>query len=135
MANVGTLENNPFLYDDFTGSLQVITEPSGDAVSNAADILANTTGSVSLPPDLFANLSDNNLGLVFTTFNTSVLYPLANETRETFAVASSVVGATVAGHTVTGLTTNVTIVLKLTEAVSIIHSVHIYICRVCLARS
>jgi len=135
MANFGTLENNSFLYDDFTGSLQVIAEPSGDAVLNAADILANTTGSISLPPDHFAILSDNNLVLVFTMFNTSVLYPLANETRETFAVASIVIGATVAGHIVTGLTTNVTIVLKLTEAVSIIHSVHIYICRVCLARS
>ena len=86
---------------------------------NAADISANTTGSISLPPDLFANLSDNNLGLVFTMFNTSVLYPLANEMRETFSVASSVVGATVAGHIVTGLTTNVSIVLKLTEAVSV----------------
>jgi len=87
----------------------------------AADISANTTGSISLPPDLFTTLLDSNLGLVFTMFNTSVLYPLANETRETFAVASSVVGATVAGHTVTGLTTNVTIVLKLTEAVSVYH--------------
>jgi len=29
MANFGTLENNSFLYDDFTGSLQVIAEPSG----------------------------------------------------------------------------------------------------------
>jgi len=85
----------------------------------AVDISANTTGSISLPPDLFTTLLDRNLGLVFTMFNTSVLYPLANETRETFAVASSVVGATVAGHTVTGLTTNVTIVLKLTEAVSV----------------
>jgi len=100
---------------------------------NATDISTNTTGSISLPPDLFANLSDNNLGLVFTMFNTSVLYPLANETRETFAVASSVVGATVAEHIVTGLSTNVSIVLKLTESVSIIHSVHVCICRVYLA--
>jgi len=104
------------VYRTDDGLLQVITEPSGGEVVNAADISANTTGSISLPPGLFSTLPDGNLGLVFTMFNTSVLYPLANETRETFAVASSVVGATVAGHTVTGLTTNVTIVLKLTEA-------------------
>lgn len=101
----------------FSGSLQVDTESRGTEVVNAASISANTTGSISLPPELFATLPDSNLGLVFTMFNTSVLYPLANETRETFAVASTVVGATVAGHTVTGLSTNVSIVLKLMEAV------------------
>ena len=111
--------NNPFLHNDFTASLQVITEPS-EEVLNAAQVSANTTGSISLPAQLFATLSDSNLGLVFTMFNTSVLYPLANETRETFAVASSVVGATVAGHIVRGLSSNVTIVLKLNESVSTI---------------
>ena len=92
---------------------------------DASDISANTTGSIQLPAQLFASLSDSDgsLGLVFTMFNTSVLYPLANETRETFAVASSVVGATVAGRTVRGLSSNVTIVLKLMDSVRIINCI------------
>ena len=94
-----------------------MTGPSGGM---PVDVSPNTTDSIILPRELFGSLSNDTFGLVFTMFNTSVLYPQANETRQTFAVASSVVGATVAGHIVRGLSTNVTIVLKLMESVSYI---------------
>ena len=103
-----------------TDSLQVTTGSSETEPVNAANVSTNTTGSIILPPELFGSLSNDTFGLVFTMFNTSVLYPQANENRQTFAVASSVVGATVAGHIVRGLSTNVTIVLKLMESVSYI---------------
>ena len=103
-----------------TDSLQVATGSSERRPNSAASVSPNTTGSIILPPELFGSLSNDTFGLVFTMFNTSVLYPQANETRQTFAVASSVVGATVAGHIVRGLSTNVTIVLKLMESVSYI---------------
>ena len=103
-----------------TDSLQVTTGASERRPVNATNVSTNTTGSIVLPRELFRSLSNDTFGLVFIMFNTSVLYPQVNETRETFAVASSVVGATVAGHVVRGLSTNVTIVLKLMEGVSYI---------------
>ena len=109
-----------FFSHTHTDSLQVATGSGERGPVNAANVSPNTTGSIILPQELFGSLSNDTFGLVFTMFNTSVLYPQANETRQTFAVASSVVGATVAGHIVRGLSTNVTIVLKLMESVSCI---------------
>lgn len=51
-------------------------------------------------------------------FGSSVLMPQANESRATFAVASTVVGATVVQHDIIDLNDNITVVLRLDDPVS-----------------
>ena len=65
----------------------------GDNLESDDDI-----SSVSLPPSLFKNLrmksSADNVGLVFTSYSNSILFPLALNTSDTF-IGSSVLGVTV----------------------------------------
>ena len=83
--------------------------------ANSSD---NTAVSISLPPSVFQELNTSEIGLVFTMYNSSVMFPSANTTAGPFRVASTVVGATVAGYTFHNLSDNVTIVLRLHESVS-----------------
>ncbi len=97
--------------------------------------LTNTDiGSISLPPELFKNIStEMELGLVFTMFESSALFPISNISRlfpeanntDSFAVASSVIGTTVAGHSVTNLTENSTVQMgiRLENSVSWQHAI------------
>lgn len=78
--------------------------------------------SITLPPSLFGNLnqsSDTEINLLFGAYKSSSLYPQANQTDENFAVASSVISATVIGleNDIMNLTEDVSIVLKLDSEV------------------
>ena len=77
--------------------------------------------SITLPPELFQNISieDVDIGLVFTMFNTSVLFPVfyisqlfpeATNT-DSFAVDSSIVGATIAGYSINDLAENASVLM------------------------
>ena len=90
-----------------------------EASTVPGDTNGDIAGSILLPSELFVELSDTNTGLVFTLFESSVLFPLFNEMRPTFAVASTVVGATIAGQDTSNLPRNVTIVLRLADSVSV----------------
>ena len=103
-----------------------------DAGSVAADAMDVPEGQVSinLPPELFKDLEGNNdISVLFGVYQSSVLFPVSNETRyrlanitdpSHFDVASTLVSTTVIGHNVTSLPneTKVTIVLKLQSNVS-----------------
>ena len=71
--------------------------------------------SVSIPPEAFQqlNISGDDVDIVFTLFNTSVLFPLANEIKSTFGVASSVISATIIGYDTTDLIANITFIAEL----------------------
>ena len=77
--------------------------------------LNTTKASIFIPPDFFQqlNISEEYVDIIFTMFNSSVLFPLANETRPTFSVASTVIYATVVGYDTTAITSNVTFIAKL----------------------
>ena len=94
--------------------------------------------SITLPSNLFQNLFQNltaadDVSVLFNTYDSSVLFPISNETQYKlanisdpklvgrFQVASSLVSATVVGYDVHNLPNNtkVTIILKLQSNVSL----------------
>ena len=94
------------------GDLSAQSGPANNSSDEEPDI------SISLPPSLFQQLSNDSFTLLFSMFESSVLLPQANESRSTFAVASTVVGATVANHDIAGLDDNITVTLRLGYPVS-----------------
>ena len=90
-----------------------------------AGTLATSTGSadsgggtsISLPPELFSDEDGINedVRLAFTSYDAATLFPLSNDGSRSprFSIASSVIGATVAGTPLSGLSTNVTIVQRI----------------------
>ena len=78
------------------------------------------TASIQLPGTLFntsnvtASEVGEGLGLVFSFFATSVLFPLPNETDSNFEIRSSVIGALLAGvPVVTGISDTISITFQL----------------------
>ena len=77
---------------------------------------------ISLPPSLFdlefdEMASDEDVGLAFTFYESSNLFPLANGTGRNAVIGSSVIGAIVAGKPVLNLPDPVIIVLPLLDPV------------------
>lgn len=91
---------------DFTG---------GDI--SASDFDENYSG-ILLPPDVFANNPDESVGIVFSSYSSSQIYPLINKTLETFDVASSIVSATLIGNA-SEFNASVYVVLKLQVEVNL----------------
>ena len=109
-----TLSHYPFIGQS-NSSVSSTEEPSRNQSNN------NLPVSISIPPEAFqTNTSDNGThGMIFAVFTDSALFPLRNETRANFSVASTVLSATIAEQTVAvDLERNVTIVLHLGSAVS-----------------
>ena len=88
-------------------------------VTSAGRIDNSSVVAISLSPELFQLLltDDSNIGLVFTMYSSSVLFPPADisqlfpeaEDTSTFTIGSSVVGLTVAGYDITDIPDNVTV--------------------------
>ena len=76
---------------------------------------------ISLPPTLFDQVfdqaSNEDVGLAFTFYESSNLFPLANGTDTGTVIGSSVIGAIVAGKPVLDLPDPVIIVLPLLDPV------------------
>ena len=81
-----------------------------DESFNASDI--SDTTAIMLPPDVFTTIRGNDISIVFSMFNSSILYPLTNKTFEEFDVASTVVSATIVDSEEV-ISANITVVLKL----------------------
>ena len=82
-----------------------------DVPFNASN-LTDDTVAILLPPETFANQTSPETNIVFSKFNTSELYPLFNKTFPQFAVASTVVSATVVGSE-GRIASNITVILQL----------------------
>lgn len=80
---------------------------------------------ISLPPTLFDQVfdpvSNEDVGLAFTFYESANLFPLANGTNSLSVIGSSVIGAIVAGKPVLDLIDPVVIVLPLQDQVSNLH--------------
>ena len=102
----------------FSASFQDFTKPS-----LVAENLPNNTVSIMLPPATFNRTVGSDINIVFSEFNSSVLYPLFNKSAEEFDVASTVVSATVVDNedVTSMLSENVTIILRLHVIVSVQH--------------
>ena len=74
--------------------------------------------SISLPPSLFQQYSNDTFTLLFTMLNSSLLLPQNNVTDPSISVASSVISAILLNHEVKDLDDNITIVLRLEYPVS-----------------
>ena len=76
---------------------------------------------ISLPPTLFDQVfdpaSNEDVGLAFTFYESSNLFPLANGTGRLTVIGTSVIGAIVAGKPVLDLIDPVVIVLPLLDLV------------------
>ena len=76
---------------------------------------------ISLPPTLFDQVfdpaSNEDVGLAFTFYESSNLFPLANGTGRSAVIGTSVIGAIVAGKPVLDLIDPVVIVLPLLDLV------------------
>ena len=76
---------------------------------------------ISLPPTLFDQVfdpaSNEDVGLAFTFYESSNLFPLANGTGRPAVIGTSVIGAIVAGKPVLDLIDPVVIVLPLLDSV------------------
>lgn len=115
-----------------TGSRNVSVEPAGEPFANATQVDSGSV-SITLPPNLFnqSSANDSEISILFGMYTSSVLFPLpedsmlftdANETYDTFAVASTLVSATIVGFenrtfSDMGVEFEVTIVLKLDSEV------------------
>ena len=83
--------------------------------SGKANSMTNRA-SISLPNSIFSELINkrqSEASLVFTAYQTSNLFPLKpNEARHPrFQIASSVIGASVAGQSITALSQNITVTM------------------------
>ena len=78
---------------------------------------SNDGTSISFPPELFRDedIFGENIDFVFTSYDSPTLFPLPNdESRSSrFSIASSVIGASVAGTLLSDLSTNITIVQRI----------------------
>ena len=85
--------------------------------------------SITLPPELFNTTPDGDIGLAFMSYDTPTLFPLSNGGSRSarFSIASSVTGATVAGQTISDLSTNITVVQKIQAEVLVLEIKHEYI--------
>ena len=101
-----SLPDHAFLNTVYIGSLK----------ATVSDTASNTTeASIYIPPDYFEqlNISEEYVDIIFLMFNSSALFPLANESRPTFFVASTVIFATVVGYDTTDISSNITFRAKL----------------------
>ena len=81
----------------------------------------NQIASLTLPASLFeegavlnSGLVGDGVGLVFTAFSSPVLFPLANGTRSTVEIRSSIIGALIGGlPTIRNLSDPVVIFLEI----------------------
>ena len=96
-----------------------------EALNSDNIVLPDNTNVVmiSLPPSLFDQevdqvASNEDVGLAFTFYESSNLFPLANGIGRNAVIGSSVIGAIVAGKPVLNLPEPVIIVLPLLQTVS-----------------
>ena len=105
----------------------VDAELTNEALNNEDRAPPDSTNVVmiSLPPTLFDQVfdpvSDEDVGLAFTFYESANLFPLANGTNSFSVIGSSVIGAIVAGKPVLDLIDPVVIVLPLQNSVSNLH--------------
>ena len=87
-----------------------------------SSITESQDASISLPPSLFAELklvNSTKVGMGFTFYQTATLFPLPEGSPSDLTVGSSVIGALVAGQSVSDLQDPVMIFLRLTSQVCI----------------
>ena len=84
----------------------------------ATTLLEDQDASVSLRPSLFAEVgSTTEVGIGFTFYETAALFPLPESSPSNLTIGSAVIGALVAGQSITNLRDPVTIFLHLTQPV------------------
>ena len=72
--------------------------------------------SVQLPGEVFTNVTDNSVGLLYSLYLTGSLFPVAPDSQEEgFFIASPVVGAAVSGKNIVNLHSPVIITLPITS--------------------
>ena len=80
-----------------------------------------SVSSIQLPPSIFDDTdSGEDVGLVFTYYDTASLFPLDAENSTTL-VASNIIGAIIGNKTVANLKENITILLPLKNLVCDYH--------------
>ena len=101
---------------------------SGNSERNSSDgksgndnslLLLASNISVQLPAEVFANVTEDSVGLLYSLYLTSSLFPIAtdswNETFTNVTVATPVVGAAVSGRNISNLASPVVITLPITS--------------------
>ena len=107
---------------------QPVSSGSGNNERNSSDgrsgndnslLLLASNISVQLPAEVFTNVTEDSVGLLYSLYLTSSLFPIATDSRsETFTnvtVATPVVGAAVSGRNISNLTSPVVIKLPITS--------------------
>ena len=73
----------------------------------------NTT-SITLPPEVFTDITDSDVGLLFSVYFTPILFPVADKSQEEgFVEGSLVLGASLAERYITSLTQPVKVTLQM----------------------
>lgn len=121
------LRENGLIFDPTTISLTEETQPSSE--SSDSGFSTSTTDmtskistpafhnfSLQLPGEVFANLTEDRIGLSYFLYATASLFPVAPDSQErNFSVASPVVGVAVNGENITHLDSPVIISLPITS--------------------
>ena len=88
----------------------------------ARNIFPDQDASIALPPSLFAELRNaTETGIGFTFYETSALFPLPDGSPSNLTIGSQVIGAFVAGQSISNLSDPVTIFLRLTQPVCMLY--------------
>ena len=116
------------LQDFFSALGKLVSSGSDNSEGNSSDgqsgsdnllLLLASNISVQLPAEVFANVTEDSVGLLYTLYLTSSLFPIAPDSRnETFTnvtVATPVVGAAVSGRNISNLASPVVITLPITS--------------------
>ena len=78
--------------------------------------------SITLPPEVFTDINNSDVGLLFSVYLTTVLFPVADESQEEgFVVGSLVLGASLAERYIINLTEPVNITLELNPSLVVGH--------------
>ena len=92
---------------------------NGQSGSDNSLLLLASNISVLLPAEVFANVTEDSVGLLYTSYFTSSLFPIApdsrNESLTNVTVATPVVGAAVSGRNISNLASPVVITLPITS--------------------
>ena len=115
------LQDNGIIFDlatiALTEEMQLSSESSSSKYNTSTtDKMAMRNFSLQLPGEVFANVTEDRIGLSYFLYDTASLFPLAPDSRErNFTVASLVVGAAVSGKNITDLNSPVVVTLPITS--------------------
>ncbi len=118
-------ESNSELHLNVLGTLESSTNTTGDPEGPPDVLPPEQIASAFLPPSLFDLIEGSeDVGVLFTLYDSSNLFPVQEDKPNDTIVGSPIVGATVVGESFVNLEEPVIILLRLSTAEGQVSTLH-----------